>query len=327
MWDRYDQDQDGNFNEPDGFLDHFQIVHAGGDQADGDPIYAADAIWSHRGYSNLAFGPSCADPDPNMVCLTGTPVGGVIIAEFQIIDDGTYTGFLVGDYTMQPENGGRSVFYHEYAHDLGLPDDYNSINGGDNNNEHWTLMAQSRLGAATDEGIGERGGDLGAWNKLQLGWLNHATVNHNKTKALRLGPQEFNTKDSAAVVVALPDQQVTFDLGEPASGDKQFYSGHSDDSHMVMSRQVTVPAGGGTLTLKTRFDIEDDFDAALVSVDGPRWWEPSTAYPRTLPGNQNDWVVGWEGTSAAYVDGSFPVPEGTHEVSVEYFDRSGGSRQ
>ena len=48
---------------------------------------------------------------------------------------------------MQPENGGRSVFYHEYAHDLGLPDDYNILNGGDNNNEHWTLMAQSRLGA------------------------------------------------------------------------------------------------------------------------------------------------------------------------------------
>ena len=37
-WDRYDFDGDGNFNEPDGYIDHFQIVHAGGDQADGDPI-------------------------------------------------------------------------------------------------------------------------------------------------------------------------------------------------------------------------------------------------------------------------------------------------
>ena len=35
--DRYDFDGDGNFNEPDGFIDHFQIVHAGGDEADGDP--------------------------------------------------------------------------------------------------------------------------------------------------------------------------------------------------------------------------------------------------------------------------------------------------
>ncbi|HEX2363131.1 MAG TPA: immune inhibitor A domain-containing protein, partial [Jiangellaceae bacterium] len=47
-WDRYDHDGDGNFNEPDGYIDHFQIVHAGGDQADGDPWQGEDAIWSHR---------------------------------------------------------------------------------------------------------------------------------------------------------------------------------------------------------------------------------------------------------------------------------------
>ena len=35
--DRYDFDDDGNFKEPDGYIDHMQIVHAGGDQADGDP--------------------------------------------------------------------------------------------------------------------------------------------------------------------------------------------------------------------------------------------------------------------------------------------------
>ena len=34
--DRYDFDEDGDFNEPDGYIDHFQVVHAGGDQADGE---------------------------------------------------------------------------------------------------------------------------------------------------------------------------------------------------------------------------------------------------------------------------------------------------
>ena len=48
QWDRNDFDHDGNFNEPDGYIDHFQIVHAGGDQADGDPYQGEDAIWSHR---------------------------------------------------------------------------------------------------------------------------------------------------------------------------------------------------------------------------------------------------------------------------------------
>ena len=318
-WDRYDVDGDGNFDEPDGFLDHFQIVHSGGDEADGDPIYATDAIWSHRSYSNLAFGPTCSDPVANnTACLTGTPIGGTIVGGQITNPDNTYTGFLIGDYTMQPENGGRSVFYHEYVHDLGLPDDYNVLNGGDNNNEHWTLMAQSRLGAATDGGIGERGGDLGAWNKLQLGWLNYATVNSSDTKVVNLGPQELNTKDPQGLVVVLPEQQVTFDMGQPASGDKQFYSGHSDDSHMVMSRQVTVPPGGGTLTLKTRYDIELDFDAALVSVDGTPVVGTVNGVPTQLPGNQNGWTVGWEGSQGTYVDGSFPLPAGTHEVSIEY---------
>ncbi len=150
---------DGNFNEPDGYIDHFQIVHSGGDQADGDPHQGEDAIWSHRWY---AFASDQGAPArPNF------PAGGTQIGN---------TGVWIGDYTIQPENGGRSVFYHEYGHDLGLPDDYNVINGGDNNNEHWTLMAQSRLGAKNDAGIGDRGGDLGAWNKFQLGWLDYEVV-------------------------------------------------------------------------------------------------------------------------------------------------------
>ena len=49
--DRYDFDGDGNFNEPDGYIDHLQIVHSGGDQADGDPYQGEDAIWSHRWYA------------------------------------------------------------------------------------------------------------------------------------------------------------------------------------------------------------------------------------------------------------------------------------
>ena len=157
-WDRYDFDGDGNFNESDGYIDHFQIVHAGGDQADGDPWQGEDAIWSHRWY---AFQNNTAQGPP------GNPRGGTQI--------GT-SGIWIGDYTIQPENGGRSVFFHEFGHDLGLPDDYNILHGGDNNNEHWTLMAQSRLGAKGEQFIGDRAGDLGAWNKLQLGWLDYETL-------------------------------------------------------------------------------------------------------------------------------------------------------
>ena len=128
QWDRNDFDNDGNFNEPDGYLDHFQIVHAGGDQADVDPIFGEDAIWSHRwkAFQGTGQGP------------TGNKDGGVQIGS---------TGLWVADYTIQPENGGLSVFAHEYGHDLGLPDDYDTATGGYSPNEWWTLMAQSRLSA------------------------------------------------------------------------------------------------------------------------------------------------------------------------------------
>ncbi|WP_394554088.1 immune inhibitor A domain-containing protein [Agromyces sp. MMS24-JH15] len=196
VWDRYDFDGDGDFNEPDGYIDHFQIVHSGGDQADGDPIYAGDAIWSHRWY---AYVNQAGQTGPDANKLGGTQIGS--------------SGVWIGDYTIQPENGGRSVFYHEYGHDLGLPDDYNILSGGDNNNEYWTLMAQSRLGAKKDQGIGERGGDLGAWNKLQLGWLDYKLVQAGQRKVVDLGPAEYNTKKPQAVVVALPKKTVTNELG------------------------------------------------------------------------------------------------------------------
>ena len=106
VWDRYDYDGDGNFDEPDGYIDHFQIVHAGEGEETGGGAQGANAIWSHSWYAFL-----------NQVGLTGpefNPLGGT---QF-----GT-TGMWVGDYTMQNENGGLGVFAHEYAHDLGLPDE------------------------------------------------------------------------------------------------------------------------------------------------------------------------------------------------------------
>jgi immune inhibitor A len=253
VWDRYDHDGDSNFNESDGYIDHFQIVHAGGDQADGDPIYGEDAIWSHRWYANQIFNGTVGPPQ--------NPIGG-----WQIGDSGIW----IGDYTIQPENGGRSVFYHEYAHDLGLPDDYNILSGGDNNNEHWTLMAQSRLGARNDGGIGERGGDLGAWNKLQLGWLNYKLVKANKPALAVLGPAEYNSNKPQALVVDLGLKDVVHDLGEPAGGALQWYSGTGNNADHTLTRSVTVGAAPAALEFDARWNIEDcdadPCDYAFVEV-------------------------------------------------------------
>ena len=52
VWDRYDYDGDGNFDEPDGYIDHFQSVHAGEGEETGGGAQGEDAIWSHRSYCN-----------------------------------------------------------------------------------------------------------------------------------------------------------------------------------------------------------------------------------------------------------------------------------
>lgn len=267
QWDRYDVDGDGNFNEPDGYLDHFQIVHAGGDEADGDPIQGEDAIWSHRWY---AFGTDYGQTGPSQGKQGGTQIGD--------------TGVWVGDYTIQPENGGMSVFAHEYTHDLGLPDLYDTA-GGENSVNYWSLMAQSREAAPNDQGIGTRASDLGAWDKLQLGWLDYALVQNGRGASLDLGPSEYNTKKPQAAVVALPEKQVTQALAKPYAGAKDWWSGTGDDYSASMTRTVDVPAGTSALTFQGQYNIEDGYDYAFVEVkDGAADW-------KSIPGTGTDATV------------------------------------
>jgi immune inhibitor A len=266
QYDRYDFDADGNFNEPDGYLDHFQIVHAGGDQADGDPQQGEDAIWSHRSY---AYSTDAGNTGPAGNRLGGTQLGT--------------TGIWIGDYTMQPENGGLSVFTHEYTHDLGLPDDYDTSGLGDNNNEYWTLMAQSRLNAA-GEPLGTRPGDMGAWNKLQLGWLNYTPVKAGQKKIVDLGPEEYNSSKTQAVVVTLPDKSVTTELGAPYAGSKQFFSGNADDLETSLVHDIDLTGKtSASFTIKGRYNIEQDYDYLYfeASTDGGSTW---TALPGTING-------------------------------------------
>lgn len=286
-YDRYDFDGDGNFNEPDGYLDHFQIVHAGGDQADGDPQQGEDAIWSHRWYAFVT--------DAGLTGPESNKLGGAEIGK---------TGMWVGDYTVQPENGGLSVFVHEYGHDLGLPDAYDTSGGGDNSNEYWTLMAQSRL-SGKGEALGTRPGDIGAWEKLQLGWLDYETVAAGQKKTLELGPQEYNTKKAQGAVVVLPKKEVSFDNGAPASGTKQFYSNKGDDLANSMATDVDLTGKTtAAFTSKARYAIEAGYDyayfqastddgATWTSLDGTIGGQPfgkDTSGTPALDGEQGSWA-------------------------------------
>ena len=136
--DRYDINGNGNFDEPDGVIDHFQIVHAGGDEAAGDPIYGQDAIWSHRWAAQLHTG--CPYDVAGVLSMN---IGRGGVSSGQTIPDNP-TGICIYDYTIQPENGGLGVFAHEFGHDLGLPDLYDTsgnTGGAENSTGFWTLMS------------------------------------------------------------------------------------------------------------------------------------------------------------------------------------------
>ena len=258
-WDRYDHDNDGDFNERDGYIDHFQVVHAGGDEADGDPNQGEDAIWSHRWFAYQG--------DRGTMGPSGNLDGGTQIGD---------TGMWVGDYTMQSENGGMSTVAHEYAHDLGLPDLYDTA-GGSNSVEWWSMMAQSRSSGPDDEGISTRGNDLGAWEKLLLGWLDYELVDSEQDRSLKLGPHEYNSANPQAAIVRLPKKPVKTNLVPPYAGQKSWWSGSGDDLDNTMTREVTLPAGTSTLSMRARWDIEDcgatPCDYAYVEVDNGAGWK------------------------------------------------------
>ena len=256
VWDRYDYDGDGNFDEPDGYIDHFQSVHAGEGGETGGGAQGSDAIWSHRWYAYFsANGPDGAGPHG---------FGGVRIGN---------SDYWVGDYTIEPENGGVGVFAHEFGHDLGLPDLYDTsgnTGGAENSTGFWTLMSSGSYGSSGRpvDGIGTKPMHMGNWKKFQLGWLKYDVARTGEHSAHRLGPAEVTTKAAQGVFVVLPRKVVPLDLGAPYEGEKFYYSGSGDNLNNTMTKQVAIPAGGGELTAQVRYDIEEDWDYAYLTVNG-----------------------------------------------------------
>ncbi|WP_231635301.1 M6 family metalloprotease domain-containing protein [Luteipulveratus halotolerans] len=156
-------------------------------------------MWSHRWYVN--------DTDHG---ATGPSVGGA-----SNLSGGARIGqskYWLGDYTTEPENGGLGVFAHEFGHDLGLPDFYDT-DGGENSTAFWTLMSSGSWlghGAAAGEGIGTTPGLMGAEEKMFLGWLDYSTVDTGSSGSYTLNPSQLHVdgKDQA-VRVNLPAKTVS----------------------------------------------------------------------------------------------------------------------
>jgi immune inhibitor A len=134
-------DADINYSEydqdNDGYVDHLLVIHAGGDQAS---TGVANDIWSHAwGLNSLAV---------------------------------KLDGKWLNAYTMLSEDDPIGVFVHEFGHDLGLPDLYDTDYSSDGGCGRWEVMASGSWNNG-----GASPSMLGAWCRKELGWLTPAVVN------------------------------------------------------------------------------------------------------------------------------------------------------
>ncbi|KAF7781983.1 immune inhibitor A [Pseudoalteromonas rubra] len=246
LTDLSDRDGDGIVNEPDGVVDHIMVFHSSIGEEAGGGVLGTDAIWSHR----------------FVVAEDGyTPVA---IANSDI---------RIHNYTVNPLDASMGVVVHEFGHELGLIDEYdlNSSAIGEPV-ANWSVMSSGNwLGSLRGsqpvsfsprnlERLQQKFG--GTWvnqTQLQLSQLiqgHQASISH-------VG--EY-TGETDQLKVILP---ASFEyIGEPISGQYQYYSGQGNDKLNTASMTLTLPASADlSLTMLARFDMESGYDFFQVKAN------------------------------------------------------------
>lgn len=306
--DRYDCDEDGNFDEPDGYVDHLTIIHAGVGEEAGGGAQGEDAIWSHRWYAN--FG-DIGTAGPADCALGGYEVPG--------------TGLWVGDYTIEPENGGVGVLAHEFGHDLGLPDLYDVSGANDNSVSFWSIMSDGGWPSDDPFSLDTRPVHMGPWEKLWLGWLQGdlARVRLGERERIVVGPAEGRSRRSVqAIRVNLPDFEQTNTIFPPEGSDPNYYySGQGNDLDNYMTRPMAL-SSDTPISFRANYDIELDWDYAYLdaSADGGDTFAPvETSLSTTTDPNGQNFGFGITGTTGGWVDGTATLPAGTTHIRLRYW--------
>lgn len=124
-------------HDGDGIVDHLYVVHAGEGQ-ESNPSNP-QLIWSHR---------------------------------WAVVNPNAYAdGVQIYNYIMVSESSPIGVIAHEFGHDLGLPDLYNTVDRSSPGAGEWEIMATGSWNAELAQPKGTSPSSLSAWSKAKLGWL------------------------------------------------------------------------------------------------------------------------------------------------------------
>jgi len=215
-------DSDVDFSDYDadanGVVDHVIVIHAGYGQ---EFSSVTNDIWSHRWSVRPA----------------------------QVAD-----GKNVSGYSMDPEYGTLGVFCHEFGHDLGLPDLYNTATGA-TVVRYWDLMDYGSWGGPGSDGTVPT--HLGAWSKAFLGWSNVTSI-YNSSRSYNVqnaesSPNAYLVNDSTLTAqneyfLVENREQSGFDAYLPGQG---IIIWHVDDFYVnagLSSNQVNRNTMKGVVT-------------------------------------------------------------------------------
>jgi len=267
-----DFDSDG-----DNYVDSFMIIHAGAGQEGGGGIQGNDAIWSHSWFADNAN-------------------GGVK----------TWDGTLVGPYTTEPEDGGVGVFAHEYGHQLGLPDLYDTTYGGESSTGFYTLMSS---GSWLGKPLGTQPANLDIWSKMTLGWTpNLLTIDQSakENKDFLIHSTETYATFAKGFRVNLPQKAVTTNINTPFEGQNEWWSTMGDGLSTTLTRTIDLSSvTNATLNFKTWYDTEYNYDFGYVEVsadNGATFTRIAGNITRDISG-----IPSIDGTSNGWVDAIFDL--------------------
>lgn len=259
-----DADGDGNINEPDGVLDHVVLVHAGKDKSADGGAEGTYAIWAN---SSMVPG--------------GHQIPG--------------TRLRLSGYTLQPEDAGVGVFAHEYGHDLGLPDLYDSTGTSSTDVDFWDLMASGSHAGPIYQSMPTH---IGLWGKWVLGWADPKVFDPGDPARLVTVGQSSRTPRLTQDGVRINLKSAPLKMVDPHSGSRTWWSGQGRDSaETTLQRDIQLPQGADVrLWMWNNYEIEQGYDrgAVEVSADGGATWAAlpvfdSTGSPVSLTGASPGW--------------------------------------
>jgi immune inhibitor A len=312
--DPYDLNGNGNTREPDGIIDHLMVIHSGVGEESGGGKVGPDAIWSHSWDLGSLY------RIPNTTASVPYWGGGL-------------TGLA---YTIEPEDGAAGVFSHEFGHNLGLPDEYDTLYSGTGEPvSYWSIMSS---GSWTGKIPGTEPSGFSPYDKEYLqqsmttdtftpNWQTGSQINVNdvNSKGTEFLLDEASSKgmNNDVVKIDLPKKEIL--VNTPASGQSEYFSGSGDNLSNKMTTTVDIPnASVAQLTFKTWYSIEQDYDYATVQVNGVPVQGNITTNDDPQGSNPGNGITG--DSKGKWVDATFDLTQfAGQEVQLSFnYDTDGG---